>query len=121
MYNAVCVIHENKNRIKGTIKFTKTKKSVKIEYFIKGLKDGKHGFHIHEYGDLTEGCVSSCEHFNPYNTNHGGLHSKKRHVGDLGNITSTNKISKGVIYDKLISLDMKSKSCIIKMYCYTRR
>ena len=114
-FTAICVIHENKNDVKGVIKFTqKTRKSrVKINYEITGLKDGKHGFHIHEYGDLTDGCMSSCAHFNPFNKNHGGRNSKERHVGDLGNITSKNKLAKGYMYDKEISLNFKSKRCII--------
>ena len=112
---SICVLHENKDNITGVIKFVqRTKKSrVKIEYEIKGLKNGKHGFHIHEYGDLTDGCMSSCAHFNPFNKKHGGKNSKERHVGDLGNIISKNKISKGVMYDKHISLDLKSRRCII--------
>ena len=110
---AICVLHKNEFNISGFIKFTEKNDKVKIEYEIKGLKDGKHGFHIHEYGDLTDGCASSCSHFNPFKKNHGGLKSKERHVGDLGNIISKNKISKGVINDKLISLDFKSKCCII--------
>ena len=68
---------------------------MKIDYEIKGLTDGKHGFHIHEYGDLTDGCASACAHFNPYKKEHGCLYSKERHLGDLGNVVSKNKLSKG--------------------------
>lgn len=53
---------------------------------IKGLPDGLHGFHIHEWGDLTKGCDSAGAHYNPTNNLHGGLNSKIRHVGDLGNL-----------------------------------
>lgn len=111
--DAICVIHDNKENIRGIIKFTEKNKKIKIEYEINGLKDGKHGFHIHQYGDLTDGCMSSCAHFNPFNCNHGGLKSKERHVGDLGNIISKNNVAKGIINDNLISLNMKSKCCII--------
>ena len=65
------------------------------------------------YGDLSDGCTSSCSHFNPFNTNHGGRHSKERHVGDLGNVISKNKLAKGSFHDKMISLDLKSKCCIV--------
>jgi len=114
-YRAICVFHDNKTNVSGIIKFTQRKnsKNVKIEYEIKGLKNGKHGFHIHEYGDLTDGCISSCSHFNPYNTNHGGRHSKERHVGDLGNITTKNGVTTGKFYDDYISLNPKKKCCII--------
>ena len=27
----------------------------------------RHGFHIHEYGDLSDGCNSCGGHYNPYN------------------------------------------------------
>ena len=32
------------------------KGKTKITINISGLTPGKHGFHIHEYGDLREGC-----------------------------------------------------------------
>lgn len=114
-FKAICVLHKNTNGVEGYISFTqKNKKSkVKIEYNIKGLKDGDHGFHVHEYGDLTDGCTSSCSHFNPFNKNHGGINSKERHAGDLGNIKSKNKLSHGTKQAKDISLDLKSKCCII--------
>ena len=50
---------------------------------IYGLQDGLHGFHIHEFGDLSDGCNTACSHFNPFNKKHGGLHSKERHASDL--------------------------------------
>lgn len=50
-------------------------------------------------------CSSTCGHFNPHNSHHGGLHSKHRHVGgDLGNIISKNEVSIGVMYTKSVSL-----------------
>tara|TARA_B100000900_G_scaffold362727_1_gene336235 strand:+ start:34 stop:729 length:696 start_codon:yes stop_codon:yes gene_type:complete len=113
---AVCVLHNSSSsNVTGCIKFSQKmhSKKVKVSYEIKGLTDGEHGFHVHECGDLTSGCTSACAHFNPFNTNHGGRHSKERHVGDLGNITSKNGVAKGSFYDKIISLDYHSKCCII--------
>ena len=50
-YKAICVFHNNESKLNGIVKFTQRKgsKNVRVEYEIKGLKNGKHGFHIHEY------------------------------------------------------------------------
>ncbi|CAH1104107.1 unnamed protein product [Psylliodes chrysocephalus] len=53
---------------------------------ITGLPAGKHGFHIHQSGDLRQGCEKIGGHFNPYLLRHGAPFDPIRHVGDLGNI-----------------------------------
>ena len=75
-------------KIKGYVTFTETpQKTVQINVQLSGLKKtALHGFHVHESGDLSDGCTSMCAHFNPYHKKHGGPNSKERHVGDLGNL-----------------------------------
>lgn len=84
----------NGTKIKGVVKFIEDldNNTVIIDIDIKGLKkNSKHGFHVHESGDLTDQCESMCAHFNPYNKIHGCPGMKERHVGDLGNLETDEK------------------------------
>lgn len=110
---AVAVIAPNENGVDGTVHFTDTGSSLVIDYDITGLTDGEHGFHIHEYGDLTEGCESACAHFNPDGTTHGGLDSEVRHLGDLGNITSKSGRAKGRLSTPTLSLNPRKRDCVV--------
>tara|TARA_B100001741_G_C16548391_1_gene598052 strand:+ start:1281 stop:1808 length:528 start_codon:yes stop_codon:yes gene_type:complete len=58
----------------------------RIECHLKGVTPGLHGLHAHEFGDLTNGCNSTCKHYNPDHTSHGGPLGTNRHRGDFGNI-----------------------------------
>ena len=85
--NAICVLTNTTiDSIEGTIKLSEQDNGSLIDINIKGLPPGLHGFHIHNKGNLTDGCKSLCSHFNPFDKNHGGPDSKEHHVGDLGNI-----------------------------------
>ena len=70
------------------------------------LKPGLHGFHVHEAGNLSDGCGTCCAHFNPLNKKHGGpFDGKNRHLGDLGNITvDKNGKSSEIIYGSHLKL-----------------
>ena len=85
---AVAVIHSTQgNMVTGTVTFQKQSNGTHIHAQLQGLTPGKHGFHIHELGDCNcADAMCTKEHFNPTNQPHGGLNSKKRHVGDMGNI-----------------------------------
>lgn len=63
---AIAVVKSIANdAIKGNVTFTQTRTGVLISGIITGLSKGHHGFHIHEKGDLSNGCVSTGGHFNP--------------------------------------------------------
>lgn len=103
---AIAVFSDKK--VRGTVRFSENAKTglVDIDIDVEGLKkNAKHGFHVHECGDLTDGCESMCAHFNPYGKAHGGQDSKNRHVGDLGNlITDKDGCAKYRTSDHMIRL-----------------
>ena len=111
----VAVLYPEDSQVSGVVRFQPVTDGLLISYQIKGLTDGKHGFHIHEYGDLTDGCTSACAHFNPDGATHGGLETKIRHFGDLGNIVSTNGLSKGYLFLKNGCLDGSKYSILGRM------
>ncbi|KAG0302308.1 hypothetical protein BGZ98_007617 [Dissophora globulifera] len=86
---AVCVFRSNEKNVTGTIHFTQEDESspVHVHANLAGLNDGPHGFHIHEFGDNTNGCMSAGAHYNPFGHTHGAPTAQIRHAGDLGNIT----------------------------------
>lgn len=87
---AVCVLHPTEgNEVKGVVTFTKTASGVDVVADLEGLTPGSHGFHIHEYGDISapDG-TSAGGHYNPEGMDHGGPSDTERHVGDLGNIVA---------------------------------
>jgi Cu-Zn family superoxide dismutase len=109
---AVAVIDSGK--IKGVVVFTQRDNRVSISIDIKGLKkNAKHGFHIHETGDLREGCNSCCAHYNPDNTEHGDINGG--HAGDLGNlVTNANGVCKmSIAMNKFSVNEIIGRSIII--------
>jgi Cu-Zn family superoxide dismutase len=75
------------SRVMGTVTFTKTADGVKVVADISGLTPGKHGFHVHEFGDCSDPKGESAGgHFNPDKHRHAGPETSPRHAGDLGNI-----------------------------------
>ncbi|MGI9087016.1 MAG: superoxide dismutase family protein [Chthoniobacterales bacterium] len=85
---AIAVLHPTKgSKVEGTVTFTKSGDEMKVVADITGLTPGKHGFHIHEFGDCSSADGKSAGgHFNPENAPHAGHDAEKRHAGDLGNI-----------------------------------
>ena len=47
---AICVLKNDELGIKGQVRFTQVDETVTIQVDVSGLKPGKHGFHIHEFG-----------------------------------------------------------------------
>jgi Cu-Zn family superoxide dismutase len=75
--------------VHGTVTFSQEGLGLHVSADIEGLTPGKHGFHIHQFGDLSAPDAKSAGgHFNPDNQRHGSPTDQARHVGDLGNIVA---------------------------------
>ncbi|KAI9163227.1 superoxide dismutase [Paramyrothecium foliicola] len=107
MVKAVSVLRGD-SKVSGTVIFEQESESAptKITYDISGNDaNAKRGFHIHTFGDNTNGCTSAGPHFNPHGKNHGDRTADVRHVGDLGNLeTDGQGNAKGTITDSLVKL-----------------
>jgi Cu-Zn family superoxide dismutase len=69
--------------------FTVVDGGVRVVADLDGLSPGKHGFHIHTYGDCTSADGTSAGgHFAPHGRPHGAPTDTERHVGDLGNVVA---------------------------------
>jgi superoxide dismutase, Cu-Zn family len=96
----------NGSQVSGVVFFTKVPGGVQVIADVEGLSPGKHGFHVHEFGDCSGNGSKTGAHFNPTHQRHGGPNSVERHVGDLGNIDADEN---GYAYyeriDKIITLE----------------
>lgn len=108
------------DKIKGFILFEQNNRNDPVKIYLKlngfPKKKGKkeYAIHIHEFGDLREGCSSTGGHFNPFNNIHGLLH-KEHHIGDI--ISNLTPNEKGNIslqwFDNKLSLFPTEKTNII--------
>lgn len=75
--------------VHGTVDFTETPEGLKVVAHVHGLSPGKHGFHVHEYGDISDHGKAAGGHYNPDHTKHGFIVRDgyaNAHAGDFGNI-----------------------------------
>nr|CAJ2313431.1 Superoxide dismutase [Cu-Zn] [Metisa plana] len=86
-FRAIAKLSGPNGNINGNVTFTQLGDGkVHVYGDIVGLPGGMYGFHVHEKGDITGGCLSTGPHFNPERKNHGHPSDEDRHVGDLGNV-----------------------------------
>ena len=111
----ISVLHPSAgNKVTGTVTFTPVADGVQVHAEIAGLTPGKHGFHIHEFGDCSAADASSAgAHFNPTNQPHAGPDAAARHEGDMGNVEADASGNAKLDYvDHQISLANDAKSAI---------
>lgn len=75
--------------IAGSVLFSDSPQGLEVQARITGAPPGKHGFHVHEFGDCSDAGKAAGGHFNPRGTPHGFLpedRKQKAHAGDMGNI-----------------------------------
>lgn len=104
-------VSSNTGKISGMITFHQCspEHNTIVHITLSGVGTNKiRGIHIHEAGDLSQGCTSACSHYNPYDKLHGSeeLYGTDRHVGDMcNNITGDKNGKVDIIYeDELIDL-----------------
>src|SRR6266853_5317136 len=112
---AIAVLHPTQdNKVSGTVMFTEVADGVQVHAEITGLTPGKHGFHVHEFGDCAAADASSAgAHFNPTSQPHAGPDAAARHEGDMGNVEADASGNAKLDYvDHQISLTNDAKSAI---------
>jgi len=112
---AISVLHPTANhKVSGTVTFTPVSDGVQVHAEITGLTPGKHGFHVHEFGDCSAADAASAgAHFNPTNQPHAGPEAAARHEGDMGNVEADASGNAKLDYvDHQISLANDAKSAI---------
>lgn len=113
---AAISILKNDGLIKGLVRFTQIEENKCIvDGTFNGLIPGKHGIHIHEYGDISEGYVSTGDIHNPFSSQHSDRTDDNRSVGDLGNIEVDNDGEATLRYeDNLIKVwDIIGRSVVL--------
>ncbi|TYI26114.1 hypothetical protein ES332_A05G093700v1, partial [Gossypium tomentosum] len=111
VFRACCIqkavaVLKGDSKVEGVVTLTQEDDGrTTVNVRVTGLTPGLHGFHLHEYGDTTNGCMSTGAHFNPNRMTHGAPEDKVRHAGDLGNIVANaDGVAEATVVDKQIPL-----------------
>jgi Cu-Zn family superoxide dismutase len=105
---AACVLQPvGKSGVTGVVYFQQVGNRIRVTGKIHGLAPGKHGFHVHQFGDLSDVVKgeSAGGHWNPEGMPHGAPDTKERHVGDLGNVEANAEMVATIDeYDRMLKL-----------------
>jgi len=113
----IATVHPTQNsEVEGTVTFKKVAEGVRVSGDLTGLSQGKHGFHIHQYGDCSAADGTSAGgHYNPAGNDHAARTDSVRHMGDMGNIQAGGNGNATVNYvDSVINLhDIIGRAVVI--------
>uniref|UniRef100_A0A8D2LFT9 Superoxide dismutase copper chaperone n=1 Tax=Varanus komodoensis TaxID=61221 RepID=A0A8D2LFT9_VARKO len=88
--SAAVAMVSGRGSVQGVVRFLQVSpQRCLVDGTVDGLAPGLHGLHVHDFGDISRGCDSCGEHFNPDGERHGGPGDAQRHAGDLGNILAS--------------------------------
>jgi superoxide dismutase, Cu-Zn family len=95
------------NSVSGTVEFVSSENGIRVNVMVTGLTPGRHGFHIHQFGDCSSPDAESAGgHFNPHNVDHGARTDSIRHIGDFGNLEADSTGRAAISFlDTLISFE----------------
>jgi len=104
--------------VQGVVRFTQSdSETCIIDGTLDGLNPGEHGLAIHECGDISGGCSTVGDHYNPRNVRHGSPVDSQynRHIGDLGNVKADDKgRAEFKFADKLVKVtDIIGRSIVV--------
>ena len=57
--------------LRGLVRFTQAGDVCVVDGIVDGLEPGLHGMHVYTSGDLSGGCCSIGDHYNPFDSPHG--------------------------------------------------
>nr|CAI5831451.1 unnamed protein product [Callosobruchus analis] len=107
---AVSILEAGDKSIQGVIRFVQiSPNTCLVDGTIDGLKPGSHGIYVHECGDISQGCNSVGDIFNPSH------HEKQRPYGAIGQVSaSENGRATFRFEDKIISVpDLVGRSLVV--------
>lgn len=93
-------LHNISGDMVGTATFTEHPDGVNIKLKVEGVTSGFHGIHVHEFPKCEQPNFQSAgNHLNPDGKDHGLMHPKGAHLGDLPNVEAN---SSGLIEEELL-------------------